>query len=164
MKSERKTYLALLGGKTPAGAKVAKEFACQAPILPRSFTFQATRSVKRQVPRDSKLPILSVVECDTSGAFFRNIGKTPWQSSDDRQCLLQAVRSGWYHVAVVRTSTVPLGLASYLLSFMSFLRPSFRGPQQWPAVHVDKFLSVMANLRESSVYRLLDLLYSVFDA
>lgn len=39
------------------------------------------------VPKDSRLPILSVIECDPSGAFFRNIGKTPWQSCDDRPLL-----------------------------------------------------------------------------
>ncbi|KAJ3522977.1 hypothetical protein NM208_g12635 [Fusarium decemcellulare] len=82
-KSEEKTYLVLLGGKSPTWSKLANEII---RLLSPSFaqiihvpSLESTEALTN-VPEDGKLHILSLIECDLEGTFFRNIGKTPWQN------------------------------------------------------------------------------------
>ncbi|KAG5655084.1 hypothetical protein KAF25_000207 [Fusarium avenaceum] len=108
-KLKEKTHLAVVGGKSTSGGKLASAiirllgpFFAQIIHIPDIDS----KEVLTKVPHDVNLHIVSLVECDLDGTFFHNISKSTWQNF---QHLLDASPASLLWVVTNTRNGNPLG-------------------------------------------------------
>jgi hypothetical protein len=82
-KPKEKTHLAVVGGKSTSGAKLASAIIrLLGPFFAQIIHISdiESKEVLTKVPQDVNLHIVSLVECDLDGTFFHNISKSTWEN------------------------------------------------------------------------------------